>query len=148
MGWLIALAVFLGLSGKSETKRATIVKKKEAVFVDPDKSKGDPPNLSGDDAGYSTSIWPNTAAVCVNFGFLGYDVRQPGKECATTQIPAAPQIRQFQREWNELSQDPEWPTLRGSLDDDGIPGKNTLNAGEAAMMIGFPWQMLVTGWHP
>ncbi len=126
--------------------------KKKAVVVVPDhgKAAGDPPNISEDPAGYNTQRWPSTQAACTGGGALGYAFFA---DCNDPQLTSNFQfsknaVKQFQRDYNKIALHPGWGGIRGSLTVDGIVGKNTFNAMEAAEMMGFPWQAIVAGMPP
>ncbi len=81
------------------------------------------PNPSGNPAGYNTSLYPNSEAVRVVFDSLGYKMQW------VNQPPPAGAVLAFQKDYNEAV---ELGLLgaTGSLDEDAVPGKNTLNAAE------------------
>ena len=107
------------------------------------RALGKPPNISGDPAGYNTKVWPSPGPVRLAMKAAGYDVAYSTEPLTNPANPNNEQVRRFQREWNrvikgidagkvKLPSDPADGSLirnlRGLLDDDGVPGKNTLNA--------------------
>lgn len=108
---------------------------------------GKPPNMSGDPQGYNTKVWPSPSPVRLAFKAHGYDMPYSQDAITNASKPHDEVVRRFQRDWNKvingidagkvgLPSDPKdalaLRSLRGLLDDDGVPGKNTLNALEIA----------------
>jgi hypothetical protein len=107
------------------------------------RALGKPPNISGDPMGYNTKVWPSPGPVRLALKAAGYEVPYSTEPLTNPSKPVDEQVRLFQRDWNrvingidsgkvKLPSDPADPSLirslRGLLDDDGVPGKNTLNA--------------------
>lgn len=122
---------------------------------------GKPPNVSGDPQGYNTERYPHPGAVRLTMTALGYKVEYSAETLVPNNEPH-PEVIRFQREWNKVIKgldsgrvkfpspvdDPsKLRSFRGLLDDDGIPGKNTLNAMEIALNNQLknknPWRNLV-----
>lgn len=151
---IIALAALAGGKKKEkagfEDKPAPDDKKKVVVIPDKGKASGNPPNISEDPEGYNSQRWPNTQTVCAGGGALGYvffaDCNDPNLKANTQFSKTA--VKQFQRDYNKIALVPGWGGIRGTLGVDGIVGANTLNAMEAAEMMGFPWQAIVAGLPP
>ncbi len=111
------------------------------------RASGKPPNSSGDPEGYNTELYPSPAPVRLGLKLVGYPVPY-SSETLNPNSKANADVTRFQREWNRVIQgidsgsvklpssppEPKWvERLRGSLDTDGIAGKNTLNALEIAV---------------
>jgi len=88
-----------------------------------------PPNVSGDQKGYNTKIFPNFRAVRKAFRRLGYET-----DMANASVPSSI-VRQFQRGYNHCSikGHPAWGILRIDGKIDGKDGAHTLNALEIAL---------------
>ena len=109
------------------------------------RAAGSPPNISGDPQGYNTTRFTSPAPVRLTLIFLGFKVESNDQTLVPNNKPH-PEVSRFQREWNRIIRgidsgkvkfpagmnDPLLDNLRGSLSEDGIPGKNTLNALEIA----------------
>jgi hypothetical protein len=109
------------------------------------RATGKPPNISGDPQGYNTTRFTSPAPVRLTLIFLGFKVESNDQTLVPNNKPH-PEVSRFQREWNRVIRgidagkvvfpanmdDPLLKNLRGLLDEDGIPGKNTLNALEIA----------------
>jgi hypothetical protein len=109
------------------------------------RASGKPPNISGDPQGYNTTRFTSPAPVRLTLIFLGFKVESNDQTLVPNNKPH-PEVSRFQREWNRVIRgidagkvvvpanmdDPLLKNLRGLLDEDGIPGKNTLNALEIA----------------
>lgn len=125
------------------------------------RALGNPPNVSGDPQGYNTQRYPHPGAVRLTMTALGYKVAYSAETLVPNNQPH-PEVRRFQREWNKVIRgldlgrvkfpepvdDPsKLKFFRGVLSDDGIPGKNTLNAMEIAvnnqLKNKMPWRNLV-----
>lgn len=109
---------------------------------------GKPPNISKDPAGYNTALFPNPTPVRVVLTRVGYSVPWDGGSL----VPdgkANPEVTKFQNDWNRViegidlgrvklptavAESAKLAYFRGRLAADGIPGKNTLNALEIAMV--------------
>lgn len=93
----------------------------------------DPANPSGEQAGFNTDMWRGYENVAHALRFLGYQ----GSD-------GHAMIRQFQSDWNRVSQrvaiNPRFKAIkfkrvpRGNLVSDGDPGPKTLNALEVAIL--------------
>jgi hypothetical protein len=125
------------------------------------RAVGNPPNLSGDREGYNTQRYPHPGSVRLAMTVLGYKVEYNAETLVPNNQPNA-EVTKFQRDWNKVIRgldsgkvkfpspvdDPsKLPPFRGLLDEDGIPGKNTLNAMEVAfnntLRNKMPWRILV-----
>jgi hypothetical protein len=126
------------------------------------RATGKPPNISGDKQGYNTVMFPSPAPVRLTMIMLGYKVETSSQTLVPDNKPNE-EVRRFQVEWNKVirgldsgkvkfppdTSEPLLQHLRGVLDEDGIPGKNTLNGLEIAssIMIRHPfalrWSQLV-----
>lgn len=109
------------------------------------RASGNPPNISGDPQGYNTTRFSSPAPVRLTMIFLGFKVEHNDQTLVPNNQPN-PEVMRFQREWNRVIRgidsgrvkfpadmdDPLLKNLRGVLTEDGIPGKNTLNALEIA----------------
>lgn len=109
---------------------------------------GKPPNMSGDPEGYNTTRFNAPGPVRLTMILLGYKVDANGETLVPNNQPNA-EVMRFQREWNRVirgldSGKVKPPSvdktsllklLRGLLDEDGIPGKNTLNGLEIAISV-------------
>lgn len=92
---------------------------------------GNPPNVSGDLAGYNTGLYPTAKAVRKGLVFLG--------ELGTGYVDAVPSpsvlkaaVKSFQGNYNSASLEGLWEAS-GWLTEDGVPGVNTLRALEIAV---------------
>ena len=105
------------------------------------RASGSPPNMTKDPEGYPTGMFPSSGAVRLVMKQLGYAVEYNAEPLYTQGKPHA-EVTRFQREWNRVIrgidagrvklptgvEGPEFTAaLRGVLDEDGVPGKNTLN---------------------
>ena len=111
---------------------------------------GDPPNVSGDPAGYSTTRFGNFAAISGTALPLGY-VNSAGLD---KPLPAAV-VKRFQSDYNAVSRAmaagkiSQAVNLRGLVSEDGIMGKMSLRALEIAYLVSTigehkgPWSALV-----
>jgi hypothetical protein len=126
------------------------------------RALGNPPNISGDPQGYNTVLFPSPAPVRLTLKMLGYKVETSSATLVPDNKPNE-EVRRFQIEWNKVIRgldsgkvklpddvtEPLLQHLRGVLDEDGIPGKNTLNAMEIASsimvrhLISLRWSQLV-----
>jgi hypothetical protein len=125
------------------------------------RAVGKPPNVSGDPEGYNTQRFPHPGAVRLTMTALGYKVEYSAETLVPNNQPNT-EVTKFQREWNKVihgldSGDVKFPSpvddssklksFRGLLGEDGIPGKNTLNAMEIALnnqlKNKMPWRSLV-----
>ena len=125
------------------------------------RAVGTPPNVSGDAEGYNTQRYPHPGAVRLTMTALGYKVEYTAETLVPNNQPNS-EVTKFQREWNKVirgldSGKVEFPSpvddpsklesFRGLLGEDGIPGKNTLNAMEIAinnqLKNKMPWRDLV-----
>lgn len=109
------------------------------------RAVGTPPNISGDPQGYNTTRFESPAPVRLTLIFLGFKVESNDETLVPNNQPNG-EVMRFQREWNRVIRgidsgkvkfpagmdDPLLKNLRGVLTEDGIPGKNTLNALEIA----------------
>lgn len=128
-------------------------------------NQGNPPNISGDAAGYDTSQFPKMSAVRQWLVNLGYEVDQVGAN-AERLLKKNGEVKQFQKDYNRVAavagflEDTYGDTLEdfdhmGSLVTDGTistmwpptKGKNTLNAITVAAFLttdwGEGWQSIV-----
>ena len=111
------------------------------------RATGRPPNISGDSAGYNTTLWPRPGPIRLAMITQGYKVEANEKPLAPDDTPNA-QVSQLQIDWNKVirgldsgkvklpkgvSQPQLFKHFRGLLTVDGIPGKNTLNALEVIL---------------
>lgn len=92
---------------------------------------GNPPNVSGDSAGYNTGLYPTAKAVRKGLVFLG--------ELGTGYVDVTPSpsvlkaaVKSFQGNYNSASIEGLWE-VSGWLTEDGVPGINTLRALEIAV---------------
>lgn len=104
----------------------------------------DPTNVSGESAGYNTEMWQDYENVADALSFLGYQ----GKD-------GSAMIRQFQSDWNYVSQrvatHPRFKNIQwnriptGNLVADGEVGPRVLNALEVAIKNQnvVPWRNVV-----
>jgi hypothetical protein len=125
------------------------------------RAVGNPPNLSGDREGYNTKRYPHPGAVRMAMTLLGYKVEYNAETLVPNNQPN-PEVLKFQQAWNKVirgldSGKVKYPSpvddpsklqpFRGLLDEDGIPGKNTINALEIAfnntLKNKMPWRILV-----
>jgi hypothetical protein len=125
------------------------------------RAVGTPPNVSGDREGYNTQRYPHPGAVRLTMTALGYKVEYSAETLVPNNQPNS-EVTKFQREWNQVIRgldsgkvefrspvdDPsKLQPFRGLLGEDGIPGKNTLNAMEIAinnqLKNKMPWRSLV-----
>jgi hypothetical protein len=110
------------------------------------RAAGKPPNVSGDAEGYNTQRYPHPGAVRLTMTALGYKVEYTAETLVPNNQPNT-EVTKLQREWNKVIRGLDsgkvvFPSpvddstklrdFRGLLDEDGIPGKNTLNAMEIA----------------
>lgn len=125
------------------------------------RASGNPPNSSGDPQGYNTTLYPSPSPVRLGLKLVGYPVPFSSETLNPNSQPND-EVSRFQREWNRVIKgidagrvklpsspsEPVWVArLRGSLDTDGIAGKNTLNALEIAVANhakNLNWRSLVT----
>jgi hypothetical protein len=102
----------------------------------PAPSGQNPPNLSGDPAGYDTNMFPGAQAVRQWFVNMGYSI---GNQFLQEPLIENAGVKKFQRNYNKVSAavaqgkikgllgiDRDFPM--GTVDVDGTAGKNTLNA--------------------
>ena len=102
---------------------------------------GRPPNITGDSAGYNTTLWPGPGPVRLAMLAQGYKMSATDDPIAD-EGKGHPQVRRLQGDWNKvirgidkgkvkLPKTVDQPSLlkhfRGVLVVDGLPGKNTLN---------------------
>ena len=114
-----------------------------------DYAKGDPPNISGDAAGYDTDLFPSMSAVRQWLNNIGYSVEAVGPN-AEKLLKSNGEVKDFQRDYNLVANEGAFlnekygMTLEfiagadryGTLTADGTistawpptKGKNTLNA--------------------
>lgn len=104
------------------------------------RASGKPPNISGDPEGYNTTRFPSPGPVRMALITMGYKVEANDETLVPNNKPNA-EVRRFQTDWNRVIRgidsgkvklpdinEPQLKHYRGLLDEDGIPGKNTLNA--------------------
>lgn len=112
-----------------------------------DRAIGNPPNFSGDPAGYNTELFPGPTPIRVALNTLGYNIAYTGGELAPNGTPNS-EVQRFQSDYNKVvrgidvgkvklptsvPQPKRLKVLRGLLVVDGIPGKNSLKALEIAL---------------
>ena len=127
------------------------------------RARGNPPNVTGDNYGYNSTLFPAPLPVRVAMKAIGYPVEIGTVSLYQNNQPDE-RVSSFQREWNRVikaidagsinlpnvtsSDDARWvDALRGLLEVDGIPGKRTLCALEIAfsnqVKNGLGWRGLV-----
>ncbi|MEE9386316.1 MAG: hypothetical protein V3V08_23125 [Nannocystaceae bacterium] len=84
------------------------------------------PNLSGDEDGYNTDLYPSAKEVRQGFMFLGYQVGG-GDET----LNGHPLVKKFQEDWNEAAETGFQDAI-GEFLPDKVPGPGTLRALEIA----------------
>jgi len=138
---LVALLGILG-GGKKKKKGSGFEEKKQEVKPKPKpddhaKNSGKVPNITGDAAGYNTTMFPDSETRDEWGQVLGYT------------FPDPEEIVNFQIDYNKVARNPDWPTVRGKLAEDTIPGPQTLAAMEiAATTLGVPFSYAVAGGPP
>lgn len=96
------------------------------------KAYGNPPNNSGDSAGYNTDMFKGPAGVRQWFVNLGYSL-----PINTNPVIKQASVKSFQRDYNKYSNKvaAQGDHSLGRLSVDGTAGKNTLNAVEIAHFL-------------
>lgn len=156
---------------KKEEGKKEEGKKEEEAKPGPDLDGGRVPNVSGDPAGYNTSLYPSPSPVKLALRTVGYQVpwtfetrnislnpELPGGEG----LMPSPFWIAAQRDWNKVTRairegkiaQPKSNTgtaaypFKGTLDTDGLGGPQSLNALEIMVhnqqKAGIHWQTLAT----
>ena len=113
-------------------------------------TSSNPPNLSGDSEGYNTTMFPTPLSVRTPMrATLGYNIA-----INTNPLVDNPMVESFQRHYNWVSLNPNESIggpftasdlgTKGTLLVDGIAGKYTLRAVEAALLKGSLWSEYIS----
>ena len=90
------------------------------------QSGNPPPNVSGDSAGYSTTLYPGPLPVRVGLISIGYDVGLNDQPVGSEDV-SNPHAAAFQAHYNQASST-GFHGAQGELEMDGWMGPNSLNA--------------------
>jgi hypothetical protein len=161
LGWWGASAIVIDDSSDGSGGGSTPSRNDDTPARAGTRAVGKPPNVSGDPEGYNTQRYPHPGAVRLTMTALDYKVEYSAQTLVPNNQPNT-EVTKFQREWNKVIRGLDsgkvvFPSpvddssklrdFRGLLDEDGIPGKNTLNAMEIAfnnqLKNKMPWRSLV-----